>query len=99
MPHLDGLEVLHWLRHRHNEPNIAVYLLTSSDDPANRHRAAADGATGYLLKAARFDELIQNLDCLIAKTNGQRLEEAGEMDATMAESAYLSESAVEMAVV
>lgn len=99
MPHLDGLEVLHWLRHSHNEQNLAVYLLTSSDDPEDRRQAAADGATGYLLKAARFDELIQNLDCLIAKTNCQRLEEAGEMDGLMAEFVYMSESAVEMAVV
>jgi CheY-like chemotaxis protein len=99
MPHMNGLEVLHWLRHSHSERDAAAYLLTSSDDPEDRRRAAADGANGYLLKSPSFDELIQNLDHLIAKTNSQRLEEAGKMGDVLAEFAYMGESAAEMAVV
>ena len=99
MPHLDGLEVLHWLRHYHNEPDIAVYLLTSSNDPEDRRQAMANHVTGYLLKAPLFDELIQNLDNLIAIRNKERLDEISRLCDVMAESVYNGESSVEMAVV
>ena len=62
MPHINGLEVLHWLRHGHATENIPIYLLTSSDEPEDRRRAAADGATGYLLKTPVIDEVIRSLD-------------------------------------
>ena len=97
MPHLDGLEVLHWLRHYHSAPDIAVYLLTSSDDPEDRRQAVADRVTGYLLKAPLFDELIQNLDQFIAIRNEEQLSEVSRLCDVMSESVYLSESAVEMA--
>lgn len=98
MPHMNGLEVLHWLRHCHSKPDTAVYLLTSSDDLEDRRRAAASGVTGYLLKSPLFDELIQNLDHLIATINSQRLEETSKMDDIIAELAYVGEFAAEMAV-
>jgi len=99
MPQMNGLEVLHWLRHSHSEQDVAVYLLTSSDDPEDRRRAAADDVTEYLLKTPLFDELIQNLDHLIAVTNNQRLEEAaGKMRGTMGELALMGRHASEMVV-
>jgi CheY-like chemotaxis protein len=69
MPHMNGLEVLHWLRHSHSERDVAVYMLTSSDDPEDRRRAEAGDVTEYLLKTPLFDKLIQHLDHLIAVTN------------------------------
>src|ERR1700689_5425997 len=33
MPLMDGLEVLHWIRKKYNTPDVAIYLLTSSEDP------------------------------------------------------------------
>jgi CheY-like chemotaxis protein len=99
MPHMNGLEVLHWLRRDYSERDVAVFLLTSSEDPGDMRRAAADGVTGYLLKSPMFDELIQNLDYLIATTNCQRLEEASKIDDLKAGSAYMGQSVAEMAVV
>ena len=75
MPNMSGLEVLHWLRHNHSDKDVAVYLLTSSDDPKDRRQAMANHVTGYLLKAPLFDELIQNLDYLIAEINNERMDE------------------------
>jgi CheY-like chemotaxis protein len=98
MPRMSGLEVLHWLRHCHSKPDTAVYFLTSSDDPEDRRRAAADGVTGYLLKSPLFDELIQNLDRLIATINSQRLEKPTKTDDVIADFACTGESAAEMAV-
>ncbi len=71
MPQSDGLEVLHWLRRGPSLPDIPIYLLTSSDDPEDRRRAAAAGVTGYLLKAPVFDEVIRSLDEQIAILNRQ----------------------------
>jgi CheY-like chemotaxis protein len=77
MPNMDGLEVLHWLRHEHSEQDVAVYLLTSSDDPEDRRQAAAEGVTEYILKNSLFDKLIQKLDDLIAETNRHCVGDAG----------------------
>jgi len=73
MPNMNGMEVLHWLRHEHSEQDVAVYLLTSSDDAADRRQAASEGVTEYILKSPFFDKLIQKLDDLIAETNRQRV--------------------------
>jgi len=75
MPHMNGLEVLHWLRHSYSERDVAVYLLTSSTDPGDMRRAAVRGVTKYLFKTPLFDELIQNLDHLIAISNSRRLDD------------------------
>jgi len=75
MPHMNGLEVLHWLRHHYSERDVAVYLLTSSEDPGDIRRAAAGGVTKYLFKTPLFDELVQNLDHLIAISNNQTLKD------------------------
>jgi CheY-like chemotaxis protein len=72
MPDMNGIEVLHWLRHEHTEQDVAVYLLTSSDDAADRRLAASEGVTEYILKSPFLDKLIQKLDDLIAETNDQR---------------------------
>ena len=71
MPRMNGLEVLRWLRQNYSEYNVAVYMLTSSEEPGHRRQAAAIGATGFLSKSSSFDELIQALDQLIATRNGQ----------------------------
>lgn len=75
MPYMHGLEVLHWLRHSYSERDVAVYLLTSSEDPMDIRRAEAGGVTKYLFKKPLYDDLIQNLDHLIAISNDQRLED------------------------
>jgi len=98
LPHMNGLEVLHWLRHSHSEQDVAVYLLTSSDAQSDKDQAAADSATEYLLKNPLFDELIENLDRLIATSNNLRLEHARKMGDIMAELAFMGEYATEMIV-
>ncbi len=91
MPNLNGLEVLHWLRNSHSEQDGAVYFLTSSIDQKDRDQAIADGVTEYLLKNPLFDELIKNLDHLIATSNALRLEHARKMGDVMAELAFMSD--------
>jgi DNA-binding response OmpR family regulator len=73
MPHMTGLEVLHWVRQNYRPQNVAVYLLTSSEDPAHKSHAVLNGVTDYLIKSSRADKLIEKLDCLIAMNNAQSL--------------------------
>jgi PAS domain S-box-containing protein len=98
MPHMNGLEVLHWLRHSYSEQDVAVYLLTSSEDKADKDQAAVDCATEYLLKSPLFNELIGNLDRLIGTSNNHRLAQARKMGDIMAELAFMGDHAAEMIV-
>jgi CheY-like chemotaxis protein len=74
MPRVNGLGVLHWVRTSYREKKIAVYLLTSSVDPAVISRATADGVTEYIPKHTMIEHLIQKLDGLIASINETLLE-------------------------
>jgi CheY-like chemotaxis protein len=87
MPGMNGLEVLRWLRQNYSERNIAVYLLTSSDDPAHQRQAAAYGVTEYLLKSPLTDKLIEKLDRLIDLANRHEAAAAGERPKTESNSA------------
>jgi two-component system, OmpR family, response regulator ResD len=70
LPFLNGFEVLRWLRHDYTQPDVAVYILSSSVDPQHRAEAAAGRATKYLLKSCHDKELVQALDEVIARTAG-----------------------------
>jgi DNA-binding NarL/FixJ family response regulator len=50
-----GIELTRWLQHRH--PEIAVLVITMSDDDTSVAAAMRAGARGYLLKAAAPDEV------------------------------------------
>jgi CheY-like chemotaxis protein len=89
MPGMNGLEVLHWVRRNYNERDVAVYLLTSSEDPEHKKQAAVDGVTEYLPKALLVDTLIQKLDEMIATCNLQKTEAFFEMPGTSPEPATM----------
>ncbi len=71
MPGMSGLEVLHWVRQNYSEKDVAVYLLTSSEDPAHKKQAAGDAVTEFLSKSPLADSLIEKLDSFIALSNKQ----------------------------
>lgn len=48
MPGMSGFEILRELKSR--EPRLPVAILTAHDQPGNRSRACAGGASDYLLK-------------------------------------------------
>lgn len=56
MPIIDGLEATRTIVSR--LPSVRVVILTSSDDPADRARAVAAGATSYLTKRCPLHELV-----------------------------------------
>jgi|694.fasta_scaffold40424_4 DNA-binding NarL/FixJ family response regulator len=59
LPRRDGLEVLCDLRKA--LPNIKVLILSAFDDRERVYRAICNGASGYLLKTADPDEILQGI--------------------------------------
>jgi CheY-like chemotaxis protein len=79
LPGMSGLDVLGWVRERYSLRDVAVYLLTSSENPSHRTQATANCVTEYIQKSPLADDLIQKLDRLIAMSNNTDAEAAGEM--------------------
>lgn len=50
IPHLDGHGVLAWIRSQAALKDLAVYILTGSDEPRDRARVQSLGAAGYFVK-------------------------------------------------
>lgn len=50
MPQIDGFEFLAWARQRPLFAAVKIYILSGSDEPRDRRRAAELGADGYLVK-------------------------------------------------
>jgi CheY-like chemotaxis protein len=58
LPKGDGLEFLHALRDSQKCSQTAVIVVTSSDSPVDRARAAAMGAARYFRKPSDLDEFL-----------------------------------------
>jgi CheY-like chemotaxis protein len=57
MPVLNGFEVLEWMRTQTFPSNIHVIVLSGSDYPDDKERAARLGATDYLVKPVKVEDL------------------------------------------
>jgi PAS domain S-box-containing protein len=98
MPGIGGIEMLRWLRLNYCEPDVAIYILTTSDDPHDRKLAACYGANEYLLKSTAPRRLLEVLDAQMDQYNHRRLHEIRKLQDDLAELALLSESTDEMIV-
>jgi CheY-like chemotaxis protein len=61
LPHVNGFEVLEWVRAHPEHPTPPIVVLTSSDEPEDRDRAANLGASLFLTKPPAPDQLIEAL--------------------------------------
>jgi CheY-like chemotaxis protein len=57
MPLLNGFEVLNWLRQQSFGPQVRVIVLSGSEHQNDKDRAAQLGASDYLVKPVRTDDL------------------------------------------
>ena len=57
MPHINGFELLQWIRAQFAETPFRALALTSSDEPQDRKRALDLGAHGYFLKPISPDQI------------------------------------------
>jgi PAS domain S-box-containing protein len=91
MPGMGGLELLQWLRSRYCESTVPVYMLTASDDPADKVRALETGVTKYLNKDALFHQLPHDLDQVVLLRNHRNYETIKGLPAIMTELALQGE--------
>lgn len=57
MPLLNGFEVLEWMRTQSFPSSMQVIVLSGSDHPDDKTRAAQLGATDYLVKPVKVEDL------------------------------------------
>lgn len=61
MPKIDGHEVLRQIRTDQRLKHLPVFVLTSSDQEADRKRSRALGSDGYLVKPVSIGHFIEDL--------------------------------------
>jgi CheY-like chemotaxis protein len=54
LPRVDGRSVLSWARLQPQLATLPIFILTSSDRGRDREQCIAAGATGFLMKPAKF---------------------------------------------
>lgn len=59
MPNMNGFEVLEWLKNNPPARPAKVIVLTGSEEPGDRVRAAQLGASAYLVKPPRREVLLE----------------------------------------
>ncbi|MFT5111561.1 MAG: chemosensory pili system protein ChpA (sensor histidine kinase/response regulator) [Parasphingorhabdus sp.] len=61
MPRMDGFELTRRLRADDNLSAIPILIITSRSGSRHRDQALANGATGYMTKPYRLDDLVANI--------------------------------------
>jgi CheY-like chemotaxis protein len=62
MPKVNGFEVLQWIRDKPSLKGLPVVVISSSDLPVDKERAADLGATAFFVKRSDFEPLVIELD-------------------------------------
>lgn len=78
MPKRNGFEVLEWIRSQPQFRDLPVYVLSSSSQQDDKHRAAHLGASGYFVKVTLFLTIIEELRSRILGAQ-QNVPEYGEL--------------------
>jgi CheY-like chemotaxis protein len=61
LPHVNGFEVLEWVQAHPEKTVPPIIVLTSSDEPEDRNRAAGLGASLFLTKPPAPEQLLEAL--------------------------------------
>ena len=64
MPQTSGFEVLQWIRKNRELENVVVVVMSGSRNDADISKAYHLGANMYLVKPARFEELVRLMESL-----------------------------------
>ena len=65
LPKVDGFSLLSWMRASPGRSRLPVVVLTTSVHPDDMRRAYSEGASGYVIKPARFEELVRAMDQVV----------------------------------
>lgn len=64
MPQTSGFDVLRWLREQPELSNVVVVVMSGSKNDGDIERAYALGASSYLVKPTRFEEMVKMMESL-----------------------------------
>ena len=67
MPDMDGYSLLAEVRRRPDTAHVPVIIVTGKADPADQEESLRRGATGYLVKPFRLDEVLAAIEKAIKK--------------------------------
>lgn len=68
LPKIDGIKFLTRIRNRHNEIELPVIVLSSSDNPGDIMMCRELGITGYLAKPLALSAIQKHLDEIFIRT-------------------------------
>jgi two-component system chemotaxis response regulator CheY len=66
MPNMDGIELIKHIRTRSSHKHIPILMLTTESQPAKKEAAKAAGATGWIVKPFRPDQLLAAVNRVLA---------------------------------
>lgn len=66
MPRMDGIELIKHIRTRSNHKHIPILMLTTESQPAKKEAAKAAGATGWIVKPFRPEQLLAAVSRVLA---------------------------------
>jgi CheY-like chemotaxis protein len=64
MPQTSGFDVLKWVREQPELANVVVVVMSGSRNDRDIERAYALGASSYLVKPTRFEEMVKMMESL-----------------------------------
>jgi CheY-like chemotaxis protein len=64
MPQTSGFDVLQWIREQVELANVVVVVMSGSKNDQDIERAYALGATSYLVKPTRFEDMVKMMESL-----------------------------------
>lgn len=64
MPKMNGLELLHILRNDPYYKDVSIYILTSSNEEIDRHKAFDLNVSGYMLKPLSSNDFVTQISVL-----------------------------------
>jgi CheY-like chemotaxis protein len=64
MPQTSGFEVLQWIRQRPELNNVVVVVMSGSKNDSDIERAYSLGASSYLVKPTRFEDMVRMMETL-----------------------------------
>ncbi len=66
MPHMNGLDLITYIRAKHSEPTVPIIVITTQGEEASRDEGLAKGANAYLTKPISGPKLVSLVKELLA---------------------------------
>lgn len=75
LPKLNGYEVCNTLKRDSSTRHIPVLIISTLDSPESLEKVRSCGATNFMKKPYNLDDLLREIDRLLRRENGHKVEE------------------------